>query len=97
MENELDGKGDHEQRIHRVIFEQKMRDGECAMTLGLSRLLNIHSYTLDDNGFFDVYVQLPAARHRSRRCLIDSFERSDCKTWHQLMGDFWGGHLETLP
>jgi hypothetical protein len=53
---------DHEQNVHRVIFEQKMRDGECAMTVGLARLLSVHSHTLENSGYLDVYAPPTTAR-----------------------------------
>jgi hypothetical protein len=49
---------DLEQRIHCLIHEQKMRDGECAMIMGLARLLNVHVYTLENSGYFDAYAEL---------------------------------------
>jgi hypothetical protein len=85
---------DHEQQIYQVIFEQKMRDGECAMTVGLAGLLNVHSYTLENSGYLDVYAPASRAWYKTWKDLVNSFPQSAYKTWRDTFGDFWGGILK---
>jgi hypothetical protein len=78
----------HEQRVHDVIFEQKMRDGECAMTVGLARLLHVHSFTLEHSGFFDVFA---AVRYKKSKEFVEATPQSPFREWRLELGDFWGG------
>jgi hypothetical protein len=84
----------HEQRVHEVIYEQKMRDGECTMTVGLARLLHVHSFTLENSGFLDVYAAGTNAWYRTWKDFVESTPRSAYREWQQELGDFWGGILK---
>jgi hypothetical protein len=55
-------KEDRPQRGRRLIREQKMVDGEWGMISGIANMLNLHVYSSERSGFFDVYAPAGAGR-----------------------------------
>jgi hypothetical protein len=79
------------QKDQRMIADQKMVGGECAMTSGLAYLLSVHVFSSQKAGFYDVYAKAGDGHYPTWDSFTNTFYAEQNRTWHEAVGDFWGG------